>query len=192
MRSAWSICCVLPTWCLSRGGCTRSHSEHGRETPQRQWYFVSRRGRVGRCQVCKTQHKSFHHKTGKSPKSKGRISGLYAIISIAAGWSSPVARQAHNLKAAGSNPAPATKSYAYTKPARRNPPGFWRSQKTLMPNTAHHVDERLPQKPVDFPRPNRFHAFIPTACSGLALSASSAKQDRQKRRNSSLRRVARR
>ena len=32
---------------------------------------------------------------------------------IAAGWSSPVARQAHNLKAAGSNPAPATKN---TKP----------------------------------------------------------------------------
>ena len=28
-----------------------------------------------------------------------------------AGWSSPVARQAHNLKAAGSNPAPATKSF---------------------------------------------------------------------------------
>src|SRR5437588_8959012 len=27
-----------------------------------------------------------------------------------AGWSSLVARQAHNLKAAGSNPAPATKS----------------------------------------------------------------------------------
>jgi hypothetical protein len=26
-----------------------------------------------------------------------------------AGWSSPVARQAHNLKVAGSNPAPATK-----------------------------------------------------------------------------------
>jgi hypothetical protein len=30
---------------------------------------------------------------------------------IDAGWSSPVARQAHNLKAAGSNPAPATKIY---------------------------------------------------------------------------------
>jgi len=28
---------------------------------------------------------------------------------LIAGWSSPVARQAHNLKAAGSNPAPATK-----------------------------------------------------------------------------------
>ena len=26
---------------------------------------------------------------------------------LAAGWSSPVARQAHNLKVAGSNPAPA-------------------------------------------------------------------------------------
>ncbi len=42
-----------PTWWLWRGGCTRSHSELGRETPQRRWYFVLRRGRVGRCQVCK-------------------------------------------------------------------------------------------------------------------------------------------
>ena len=29
-------------------------------------------------------------------------------IFVGAGWSSPVARQAHNLKVAGSNPAPAT------------------------------------------------------------------------------------
>ena len=28
-----------------------------------------------------------------------------------AGWSSPVARQAHNLKVVGSNPTPATKNY---------------------------------------------------------------------------------
>ncbi len=49
--------CALPTWWFWRGGCTRSHSEHGRETPQRRWYFVLRRGRVGRCQVCKTQDK---------------------------------------------------------------------------------------------------------------------------------------
>jgi hypothetical protein len=33
---------------------------------------------------------------------------LYAP-SIGAGWSSPVARQAHNLKVVGSNPTPATK-----------------------------------------------------------------------------------
>ncbi len=32
-----------------------------------------------------------------------------------AGWSSPVARQAHNLKAAGSNPAPATKNGKYIR-----------------------------------------------------------------------------
>ena len=43
---------LLSTWWLLRGGCTRSHSELGRETPQRRWYSVSRRGRVGRCQVC--------------------------------------------------------------------------------------------------------------------------------------------
>ena len=38
-----------------------------------------------------------------------------------AGWSSPVARQAHNLKAAGSNPAPATKiPPQYTIQAQRS------------------------------------------------------------------------
>ncbi len=31
-----------------------------------------------------------------------------AVFLFGAGWSSPVARQAHNLKVAGSNPAPAT------------------------------------------------------------------------------------
>ncbi len=30
-----------------------------------------------------------------------------------AGWSSPVARQAHNLKVVGSNPTPATNNYLY-------------------------------------------------------------------------------
>ena len=43
--------CLYMTWWSLRGGCTRSLSEHGRETPLRQWYSVSRRGRVGRCQV---------------------------------------------------------------------------------------------------------------------------------------------
>jgi hypothetical protein len=32
-----------------------------------------------------------------------------------AGWSSPVARQAHNLKAAGSNPAPATNLFIFLR-----------------------------------------------------------------------------
>ena len=74
------IRCVLPTWWLLRGGCTRSHSEHGRETPQRQWYSVLRRGRVGRCQVCKTQHmikyQSSQHTLRPSRYKRAAISGL--------------------------------------------------------------------------------------------------------------------
>jgi hypothetical protein len=45
-------------------------------------------------------------------KPEGRLSDLRRLTFchlIFAGWSSPVARQAHNLKVAGSNPAPATK-----------------------------------------------------------------------------------
>ena len=37
---------------------------------------------------------------------------LAAALLFGAGWSSPVARQAHNLKVAGSNPAPATSKVA--------------------------------------------------------------------------------
>src|SRR6185295_13309973 len=37
----------------------------------------------------------------------------WQLTSIAAGWSSPVARQAHNLKVRGSNPLPATISARY-------------------------------------------------------------------------------
>ena len=37
-----------------------------------------------------------------------KIEAEVRATDINAGWSSPVARQAHNLKVAGSNPAPAT------------------------------------------------------------------------------------
>jgi hypothetical protein len=37
-----------------------------------------------------------------------------------AGWSSLVARQAHNLKVAGSNPAPAPNSLTYSLPKRKS------------------------------------------------------------------------
>jgi hypothetical protein len=79
----------------SEGQNTRSHPELGRENPQRQWYCVLRRGRVGRRQARQTAR----HSPQTPPNN-----------STPAGWSSPVARQAHNLKVAGSNPAPATKS----------------------------------------------------------------------------------
>ena len=96
------------TWWSQRGARTRSHPELGRENPPRQWYCVLRRGRVGRRQVHQPpgpSHKPTHtvsqpvthsHPTCRNPKHPD------------AGWSSPVARQAHNLKVAGSNPAPAT------------------------------------------------------------------------------------
>ncbi len=47
--------CVPPAWWLLQGVQTRSHPELGRQPPSRQWYYVSRPGRVGRCQASKTQ-----------------------------------------------------------------------------------------------------------------------------------------
>ena len=63
--------CSSPTWWLWRSGCTRSHSELGRETLQRQWYFVLRHGRVGRCQVCQA-HKSNHLLKSNTKQIKSR------------------------------------------------------------------------------------------------------------------------
>ena len=51
---------VCMTWWLLRGGNTRSHSELGREDPQRRWYCVLRRGRVGRCQVLQAHEGSYY------------------------------------------------------------------------------------------------------------------------------------
>ncbi len=45
---------------------------------------------------------------GTPPARVGRCRALLCLFSIAAGWSSQVARRAHNPKVAGSNPAPAT------------------------------------------------------------------------------------
>ena len=44
-----------------QGDQTRSHPELGRQTPQRQWYFVSRHGRVGRRQACKRRNTENRH-----------------------------------------------------------------------------------------------------------------------------------
>ena len=96
-------CCVFMVRWLWRGENTRFHSELGRENPQRRWYFVLRRGRVGRCQAKEVSLFSFM-KVSFLPKSEHK----FRAADINAGWSSPVARQAHNLKVAGSNPAPAT------------------------------------------------------------------------------------
>ena len=66
--------------------------------------------------------KTHSHVRASRPALEGPVTALFAFSGLAfhspgptwdntsvAGWSSPVARQAHNLKVAGSNPAPATK-----------------------------------------------------------------------------------
>ena len=62
-------------------------------------------------------------KAWESRSLPGFLSIIYklilTVISNSAGWSSPVARQAHNLKVAGSNPAPATKTIENTHIAVR-------------------------------------------------------------------------
>ena len=105
---------------------TRSHPELGRENPQRRWYCVLRRGRVGRrqvfqarifqarglpgteqttrtTQILRSSPRLRQCARGQQPANRQHTNTQHA------GWSSPVARQAHNLKVAGSNPAPATK-----------------------------------------------------------------------------------
>jgi hypothetical protein len=76
----------------------------------------------------KRNHKTFpltHHDTAPAIQDK-----TASITTPGAGWSSPVARQAHNLKVVGSNPTPATKSTRQrrTKARPDNPGGLRRSR----------------------------------------------------------------
>ena len=62
-----------------------------------------------------------HNSDPKGPQYPTRPNNRPSV----AGWSSPVARQAHNLKAAGSNPAPATNVTELQKgPANAGPLAF--------------------------------------------------------------------
>src|SRR5690606_19198815 len=53
---------------------------------------------------------SSRHNNNQRPPNRGPKLFLKHAVRHDAGWSSPVARQAHNLKVTGSNPVPATKS----------------------------------------------------------------------------------
>ena len=106
----------------SEGPNTRSHPELGRENPQRRWYCASRRGRAGRRQALPAPT------PGASPPPITPSHIANHANHTAAGWSSPVARQAHNLKVVGSNPTPATTSQGWGPtgvpkvPISRDPP----------------------------------------------------------------------
>ncbi len=56
---------------IRRGVHTRSHLELGRKSPQRQWYFVFRRGKVGRRQACGRQNLHSQPHPQKPPLQKG-------------------------------------------------------------------------------------------------------------------------
>ena len=61
-----------------------------------------------------TEQKTHSHSPHRPwPKTRTQAAGYKGgqKPSPSAGWSSPVARQAHNLKVAGSNPAPATMEF---------------------------------------------------------------------------------
>ena len=61
--------------------------------------------------------------SAQSAASRARRPWVLERLEIIAGWSSPVARQAHNLKVAGSNPAPAT-NFVYLTSGPLSPSGL--------------------------------------------------------------------
>ena len=67
----------LPAWWPLQGDKTRSHPELGRQTPQRQWYFVSRHGRVGRRQACKARNILFTKQDLPKPRIQPR--GFFSL-----------------------------------------------------------------------------------------------------------------
>ena len=55
---------------------------------------------------------------------KKLLPGMVNAHILGAGWSSPVARQAHNLKVVGSNPTPATKPRSSSEAIAKKQPRF--------------------------------------------------------------------
>ena len=74
----------------------------------------------------RARSKSFNEEPIHNVRTRAQPRG---DIPSAAGWSSPVARQAHNLKVAGSNPAPATNQ----KPAWHTACGLFACPQTPNP-----------------------------------------------------------
>ena len=67
---------------LRRSDQTRSHPELGRQTLQRQWYYVSRPGRVGRRQACNAQQDLFFDRIQNSSFIGGACGGFRCVASL--------------------------------------------------------------------------------------------------------------
>ena len=61
-----------------------------------------------------------HLKVWESKSLPGLLASQHFFTKHDAGWSSPVARQAHNLKVVGSNPTPATNYVNKINKLKRN------------------------------------------------------------------------
>ena len=98
----------------SEGQNTRSHPELGRENPQRRWYCRSSGGRAGRRQARQTP---LHPRAIARPLQQRPgppIKPAAPTKPTAAGWSSPVARQAHNWPETRRRPAPMVERHPRT------------------------------------------------------------------------------
>jgi hypothetical protein len=75
---------------------------------------------------------------------------------VDAGWSSPVARQAHNLKVTGSNPVPATKlTQTHTpKPSRAHAPRAFACPRYTARSLIQATQPRRPSGPRDWSQPD--------------------------------------
>ena len=86
---------------------------------------------------------------------------LRSSVHFNAGWSSQVARRAHNPKVVGSNPTPATKFPGQRLALRCGPLScFWISQKT---HASSHNEGETPENPVVARRPS---GWLPDESSG--------------------------
>jgi hypothetical protein len=125
LHSAKTACCARGAlWRFgqpgghSEGPNTRSHPELGRENPQRRWYCVLRRGRAGRRQARQTPR----HPAVNPPPT-------HPQHATAAGWSSPVARQAHNRDETRRAP----RRWTNHAPVPGSSPGMIRGPNTPLP-----------------------------------------------------------
>jgi hypothetical protein len=92
-----------------------------------------------------------------------RFSGVGPLPALVAGWSSPVARQAHNLKVTGSNPVPATNDVTTPPPPWLRGSCAFRATASAAPTVAWSAKSSILKRS---PCSRSTRAFTPLASSG--------------------------
>src|SRR6185437_6010114 len=97
----------------SRRHKTDKRSATGLSKAALRWYIpLAAQGLVPRVGLLRKPPDGINRRSGVGGTSRHRFFDE-AAQRLIAGWSSPVARQAHNLKVTGSNPVPATKLLSF-------------------------------------------------------------------------------